>query len=105
MTEKGGLYCNIRALTKIDRERHDQLMRRLETARVEVQELPDGFAFQLRNELVSLAELAEWISYESKCCPFFDFEIQLERDNGPLWLKLRGGEGIKPFIRAEFGMR
>ena len=105
MSEATGFYCNMGVLTKVDRERHDQLMRRLEAARIEIQELPDGFAFQLRGELVSLAELAEWISYESKCCPFFDFEIQLERDNGPLWLKLRGKEGIKPFIRAEFGMR
>ena len=105
MSGTGGFYCNMGALTKIERERHEQLMRLLESARIEIQELPDGFAFRLRYEVVSLAELAKWISYESKCCPFFDFEIQLERDNGPLWLKLRGKEGIKPFIRAEFGIR
>ena len=105
MIEKVGFCCNISALTSADRERHKQLLLKLEAARIEIQELLDGYSFRLQNELVSLADVAEWISYESKCCPFFDFEIQLERDNGPLWLKLRGKEGIKPFIRAEFGIR
>jgi hypothetical protein len=105
MTETPGFFCNMGALTSADRERHKQLLLKLEGARIEIQELPDGYSFRLRSESVSLAEVAEWISYESKCCPFFDFEILLERDNGPLWLKLRGKEGIKPFIRAEFGIR
>jgi hypothetical protein len=105
MSEKTGLYCNMSALTGSDRERYNQLIRKLEAARIEIQELADGYAFRLRNELISLAEVGEWISYESKCCPFFGFEVQLERDNGPLWLKLKGQAGIKPFIRAEFGIR
>ena len=105
MSTEPAFYCNMRALTVADRERHNQLMRKLEAARIEIRELPDGYAFRLRNECASLAEAGEWISYESKCCPFFDFEIQLERDNGPLWLKLKGQDGIKPFIRAEFGIR
>ncbi len=105
MSTEPGFYCNMNAINSADRERHNSLMRKLEAARIEIRELPDGYAFRLRNESVSLAELGEWISYESKCCPFFDFEIQLERDNGPLWLKLKGKEGIKPFIRAEFGIR
>jgi hypothetical protein len=104
MTETPGFFCNMGALTSADRERHKELLAKLEAARTEIQELPDGYSFRLQSELVSLAEAAEWISYESKCCPFFDFEILLERDNGPLWLKLRGKEGIKPFIRAEFGI-
>jgi hypothetical protein len=105
VTENLGFFCNMGALTSADRERHKQLLLRLEAARIEIRELPDGYSFRLRSESVSLAEAAEWISYESKCCPFFDFEILLERDNGSLWLKLRGKEGIKPFIRAEFGIR
>jgi hypothetical protein len=105
MSEKTGLYCNMSALTGSDRKLYDQLVRKLEAARIEIQELPDGYSFRLRSELVSLMEVAEWVSQESKCCPFFEFEILLERGNGPLWLKLKGQDGIKPFIRAEFGIR
>jgi len=105
MIEKSGFYCNMSALTSSDRERYDQLRRKLEAARIEIQELPDGYSLRLRSESVSVMEVAEWVLYESKCCPFFDFEILLERGNGPLWLKLKGHDGIKPFIQAEFGIR
>jgi hypothetical protein len=105
MIEKSGFYCNMSALTSSDRDRYDQLRRKLEAAQIEIQELPDGYSFRLRNELISVTEVAEWVSYESKCCPFFEFEILLERSNGPLWLKLKGQDGIKPFIQAEFSIR
>jgi len=105
MSEKTGFYCNMSAFRGSDRERYNQLIRKLEAARIEIQELPDGYSFCLRSELVSVMEVAEWVSYESKCCPFFDFEILLERGNGPLWLMLKGQDGIKPFIQAEFDIR
>jgi len=79
-----------------------ELTGKLATARVETKELPDGYAFRLKSEQIALSEVVEWISWERKCCPFFDFEIALERDHGPLWLKLRGADGVKIFIRAEF---
>lgn len=61
-------------------------------AALETKELPDGYAFRLKSETVSLPDLAEWISAERKCCPFFGFEIELQRDRGPLGLKLKGTE-------------
>ena len=102
--EQHGFYCNTKALSKSERERYNQLTAKLVNARLETKELPDGYAFQLNSE-VTLAEVAEWISAERKCCPFFGFEVDLHRDNGPLWLKLKGTDGIKVFIRAEFGIR
>ncbi len=102
--EETGFYCNINALTKAERERHKQLTGKLNEAKLESTELPDGFAFRLQSAKLSLPELAEWISAESKCCPFFDFEIELERNNGPLWLKLRGRDGVKQFMRSELSI-
>jgi len=84
--------------------RHAELSKKLKEARVETKELSNGFAFRLQAETVSLAELAEWVAGERKCCPFFDFEILQARDAGPLWLKLEGYEGVKAFIRDEFGV-
>ena len=77
----------------------------IERARAETIELGNGFAFRFKDGSVSLADLAEWISAERKCCPFFDFEIEQQADNGPLWLKLRGKDGVKAFMRSEFGIR
>jgi len=105
MSQETPFYCNAKALSKTDRERYNELTNRLREARIETKELSDGFAFRLKSEALSLPELAEWISYERRCCPFFGFEIELQRDNGPLWLKLRGRDGVKQFIRSEFGVR
>lgn len=102
VTQPSGFYCNTKALNKIERERYNQLTDKFRQAGIETKELSDGYAFRLNSEAVSVAELAEWISAERKCCPFFSFEIELQRDNGPLWLKLRGADGVKAFIRAEF---
>ncbi len=52
--------------------------------------------------MVSLAELAEWVSDESKCCPFFGFHLDLENEGTLLCLRLTGKKGIKEFVQAEF---
>ena len=103
--ESSGFYCNLRALGTKERARHMLLTLELERAKVETIELGNGFAFRFQDGSVSIADLAEWISAERKCCPFFDFEIELQADNGPLWLKLRGKEGAKEFMRSEFHIR
>jgi hypothetical protein len=33
------------------------------------------------------------------------YEITVNRNDGPVWLTLRGAEGVKPFMRMEFGVR
>jgi len=104
MSLQTGFYCNIKALSPAERQRQKELGQVLRAANLETKELADGYAFRLRSEVASLADLAEWVTNERKCCPFFDFDIGLERDGGPLWLKLRGNEGVKAFIRNEFGL-
>lgn len=49
-------------------------------------------------------DAAEFIVYERLCCPFLNFELDVERDTNRLWLRLRGQEGIKEFIRLEFNI-
>jgi hypothetical protein len=95
-------YCNIRALSSTERARHTQLTGKLMALRRETVESEKGYEFQYSPKEVSLSELAEWVVAEGKCCPFFDFHIDLEREGALLCLRLTGAEGIKPFIRAEF---
>ncbi len=97
-----GLYCNVKAFTKEERVHYNALSAKLKTARISTQELSDGYAFELDPKQVSLAEVAEWVVDERKCCPFFTFEIGVEGKTGALTLSLKGREGVKPFIRMEF---
>ncbi len=101
-TVQSKFYCNSKALTPAERARHKQLSEKLMAARKEMVETDKGYEFQYGPADVSLAELAEWVAAESKCCPFFDFHIDLEREGKLVCLRLTGEEGIKAFIRAEF---
>jgi hypothetical protein len=101
-TVQSKFYCNIKALTPEQRARHKQLSKKLMAARKEIVETEKGYEFQFSPADVTLAELAQWVVAESKCCPFFDFHIDVEREGSLLCLRLTGEEGIKAFIRAEF---
>jgi hypothetical protein len=101
-TTQSKFYCNIKALTPEEREHLKQLGGKLTAARKAVVEMEKGYEFQFSPPNATVAELADWVSMESKCCPFFDFHIDLENEGKLLCLRLTGEEGIKQFIRAEF---
>ena len=103
-TTQSKFYCNTKALTPEERTHHKQLSEKLAAARKEIVETEKGYEFQYSPADISLSELAEWVNAESKCCPFFDFHIDVEREGKLLCLRLTGEEGIKAFIRAEFGV-
>ena len=102
MATRPKFYCNIKALTPTECAHHKQLTDKLIAMRKEIVEMEKGYEFQYSPSEVSIAELSEWVAAESKCCPFFDFHIDLEREGSLLCLRLTGEEGIKPFIVAEF---
>jgi hypothetical protein len=102
LTTQNKFYCNIKALNPAERVRHKQLTDKLIAARREIVETEKGYEFQYSPSNVSIGELADWVAAEGKCCPFFDFHIDLEREGNLLCLRLTGEEGIKPFIRSEF---
>jgi hypothetical protein len=95
-------YCNVKALHSSERASHKLLTEKLIAVRTEIVEMDRGYEFQFSPSSVTLAELANWVAAEGKCCPFFDFHIDLEREGKLLCLRLTGEEGIKAFIRAEF---
>ena len=102
LTTQNTFYCNIKALNPVERVHHKQLTDKLIAGRKEIAETEKGYEFQFSPSSVSLSELADWVVAEGKCCPFFDFHIDVEREGKLLCLRLTGEEGIKPFIRSEF---
>jgi hypothetical protein len=95
-------YCNAKALNPSERAHHKLLTDKLVAKRTQIVETEKGYEFQYSFATISLAELADWVAAESKCCPFFGFHIDLEDEGKLLCLRLTGEEGVKPFIRAEF---
>jgi len=99
------LACNMLALDAEGRKRHKAVSDRMRAAVKEVQDLPDGYAFRFPAEQATILLVSEFIARERLCCPFFRFELIAEQEDGPLWLRLRGREGVKEFIKAELGIK
>lgn len=96
--------CSLTALNAEQRKRHAELRKTLHEAVKEIQELPDGYAFRLPDDTKTILAAAEFITYEKLCCPFFKFNLEVESDGKPAWLKLTGREGVKQFLKTEFGV-
>jgi len=105
MTSQNKFYCNIKALNAAERAHHKELTEKLLATRKESVETPTGYEFQFDPKTVTLVELADCVGAESRCCAFLDFHIDVEAEGNLLCLRLTGAEGVKAFIRAEFGVK
>jgi hypothetical protein len=47
----------------------------------------------------------EWTKLEGYCCPFLEMQVRWDIENGPVWLDLKGPEGVKEFILDDFGLK
>jgi hypothetical protein len=93
--------CNLKAFQPGERKIHDRLTAQLRSAAVARRELPNGYSFQMDPGKVSIAQVAEWTVLERKCCPFFDYQLDLHSEENTLWFTLKGREGVKKFIEME----
>ena len=92
------IACDLDAISASDRPRYNDLRAMLASAALDRRALPDGVAIKISTERMTLAHLAEWISFERKCCPFLEFRIEVAPDAGPVWLSLTGRPGVKEFL-------
>ena len=97
--------CSLTALTAAERAHHSDLSKELHSAVKDVRELDNGYAFQLSGEAKTISMVAEWISLERLCCPFFTFQLEVASESKPMWLRMTGREGVKEFMRTEFGIK
>lgn len=104
MEKKPLFACNMLALSTEERKRHLEVTKRIRAITKEERELPDGYGFRFSSEQSSIVLVAEFIARERLCCPFFAFEMAVEPEDGPLWMRMRGAEGVKGFIKAVFGI-
>jgi len=96
------LACNMNALTKEQRARHEAMTKRF-LQHATRKDLADGYLFTIDRTHVSVADLAEWVADESRCCPAVNFHVELPAF-GPLKLRMDGGADVKEFIAAELGL-
>ncbi len=83
--------------------RSEEVRRDLFAITEETRELAGGYAYRFPAEIGWAAKLLDFVEAERRCCSFFRFELAFEPNLGPIWLRLTGPEGTKPFIRRTFG--
>ncbi|HEY6402659.1 MAG TPA: hypothetical protein VI479_14680 [Blastocatellia bacterium] len=105
VTSESPIACNMSALDREQRRRHQSLTKQLRAATQETRERPEGYSFRLPSDETTIQRAVEWITLERRCCPFIAFGIEVGREGGPLWLSLTGREGVKPFLKMEFGLK
>jgi hypothetical protein len=88
------IVCNLGAIAPEQRHQHEALAEQIFTSVLDVEERANGFAFRLPVDMLN--ELAQWISNERLCCPFFTFKVEVTE---ALWLELSGTPDVKTFIQ------
>src|SRR6266581_1676861 len=83
--------CDMKALTAEQRKHHQKLSRDLGSAVVARRELADGYLFRISSAQMPVMDIAEWITLERKCCPFFQFRLEVKGKDDIVNLSLEGG--------------
>jgi hypothetical protein len=92
------IACNLNALTPGQRLELKHFSDRVAHTVIGTREMDDGYGFQLNSASISAVDVAQGIEVWRKCCPFYEFRIDLSGEDGALWLSLRGRKGVKEYF-------
>jgi len=96
------IACDLTVFPPEKRNSHEEQSLSIIKNAKRIVELPDGYAFYHDYSDEGFISIARWATGESKCCPFFTFELALEpTDKGyAIALRLRGSKEIKEFLKS-----
>jgi len=94
------IACVMDALTVDERDRRAELFSKIAEQAQETQELADGYAIRFEPDTTTWMRVAEFITFERRCCPFLAFSLNAEDENGAMWLRITGRQGVKQFLAA-----
>ena len=97
------LACDLSALDAAQRARHSALRSELRARRLDAREVADGYEFSYPAEPETIVKLAEFVTLERRCCPFFDFALDIAAGAAQARLTIGGGADVKAFLKAQQG--
>jgi hypothetical protein len=93
------IACDLTVFSTTERIKHLALAKSLLGKARQVIEHENGFTFAFEQSRLLEMQIADWVSKEKRCCPFFSFEVS--RANAPPSLRLRisGPDAAKEILR------
>lgn len=96
-TDEVPLACTLTETERVTRKQEvNDLFKHVQ----QVNELSDGYALRFPGNDTWANELLQFITFERACCHFFTFALVFEPKQGPIWLHIRGPEGVKAIIEG-----
>jgi N-acetyltransferase len=83
-------------------QRRETVLQKVRQTVLGVTELVDGYTYKFPASSEVLSELASLIDLERRCCPFLQFCLTVEPNNGSLLLEITGPQGAKEFLQSTF---
>ncbi len=103
MKDVSPIACVVSALTENERKRRFELVNIIWQKKTSVNELENGYSYKFSDvDVWTLA--AEFVTLESKCCPFLKFAFVWEAENVGIRIEITGRDGVKEFIKAEMNL-
>lgn len=93
------LACDLTVFDPVQAAEHSDALATWRAAIVSRRELDDGFEFGFEYRAETLVALAAFVTNERRCCPFFDFAIELPAAGG-LRFRMTGPAGAREILRA-----
>jgi len=84
------------------RAREATLLAQFKSRVIATEEFPDGYAFRVPADTVSIAAVEELIAAERECCRFLAFELTAGTNSEPVIVRVTGPSGSKEFIKTMF---
>jgi len=98
-SDEQNLACQINALNSVQQAKHQALIQQILSTKHEVKEIPPGYEINFPYDPSLFLAISEWISLEHRCCPFFTFNLQVEK--GKLQLSITCNDLVKRFLREQ----
>jgi hypothetical protein len=96
------IACRMDALSPEQRKRRTEVLSALRTRLAGVGETETGIVFRWSHDDSIVPLLAEFVRWESLCCPFIRFGIDVQEEGGAVELQLSGRTGVKEFLVTTF---
>ena len=96
------IACNLAAFGDEQRKRYHALRAAMKSALIRSEAVPEGYRFYYPGTAAWVICLAEFITLERLCCPFFTFTLEAIPDQTEQCLSISGNQQAKAVLATEF---